>query len=56
MLNMRREDLAVAASVGRGTLFDFETDKRNPRPRTLAAIRAAVEAAGVEYIESEGGE
>jgi hypothetical protein len=55
MLNMRRADLAVAASVGHSTLFDFETGKRNPHPRTLAAIRSALEAAGVEFIERESG-
>jgi hypothetical protein len=55
MLAMRREDLAVAASVGHSTLFDFETGKRNPHPRTLAAIRSALEAAGAEFIEREGG-
>ncbi|WP_158805433.1 MULTISPECIES: helix-turn-helix transcriptional regulator [unclassified Acidisoma] len=56
MLNMRRKDLAVAASVGHSTLFDFETGKRNPHPRTLAAIRSALEGAGAEFIERESGE
>ena len=46
----------MAASVGHRTLFDFETGKRNPHPRTLAAIRSALEGAGAEFIERESGE
>lgn len=55
MLSMRREDLAEASQVGHSTLFDFESGRRQPHPRTLAAIRAALEAAGVEFIEQNGG-
>ncbi|WP_209443495.1 helix-turn-helix domain-containing protein [Falsiroseomonas frigidaquae] len=55
MLNLRREDLAKVATVGHSTLFDFESGKRQPHPRTLDAIRAALEAAGVEFIAENGG-
>lgn len=55
MLNLKREELAAAASVGQSTLFDFESGRRQPHARTLAAIRAALEAAGVEFIEENGG-
>jgi transcriptional regulator with XRE-family HTH domain len=55
MLGMKREELAVAAEVAHATLTDFEGGKRSPYPRTLAAIRAALEAAGVEFIEENGG-
>lgn len=55
MLNMRREDLATASSVAQATISDFELGKRNPHPRTLAAIRAALESAGVEFIVENGG-
>jgi transcriptional regulator with XRE-family HTH domain len=48
-------DLAAAAAVAMGTLVDFEGGKRTPQPRTLAAIRAALEAAGVEFIAENGG-
>ena len=48
-------ELASAAAVAGSTLVDFETGKRTPQPRTLAAIRAALEAAGVEFIEQNGG-
>ena len=53
MLRMRREDLAVAAQVAHATLTDFEAGKRRPYPRTLAAIRVALEAAGVEFTNGE---
>lgn len=46
-------DLAAAASVAMGTLVDFETGKRTPQPRTLAAIRTALEAAGVEFTNGD---
>ncbi len=53
MLNMKREELAAASQVGHSTLFDFESGKRQPHPRTLAAIRAALEAAGVEFTNGD---
>lgn len=55
MLGITRESLAKAASVAMGTLTDFEGGKRTPYPRTLAAIRAALEAAGIEFIPENGG-
>ena len=55
LLAMKREDLAVAAQVAHATLTDFEGGKRQPYPRTLAAIRTALEAAGVEFIDENGG-
>lgn len=55
MLNLKREELAAAAAVGHSTLFDFESGRRQPHPRTLTAIRTALEAAGVEFIAENGG-
>ncbi len=55
MLSMKREDLALSSQVGASTLFDFESGRRQPHPRTLAAIRTALESAGVEFIEENGG-
>lgn len=43
------------AKVARKTLADFEGQKTSPNPRTLAAIRAALESAGVEFIAENGG-
>lgn len=48
-------ELAAKAQVSGATIVDFETGKRTPHPRTLAALRAALEAAGVEFIAENGG-
>ena len=50
---MTAEKLAKAAGVSKVTLSDFEIGKRTPHPRTLAAIRAALESAGVEFTNGE---
>lgn len=54
MLRLTREQVAQAAEVAVATLADFETGRRQPHPRTLAAIRAALESAGVEFIAENG--
>lgn len=54
-LGMTAEQLAMAAGVSKVTLSDFEIGKRSPHPRTLAAIRGALESAGIEFIEENGG-
>lgn len=55
MLGMAQRDLAQVAKVAHRTLADFETGARQPHPRTLAALRSALEAAGVEFIPQNGG-
>lgn len=50
MLRMTRNELAEASEVAVATLADFESGKRSPHPRTLGAIRSALEAAGIEFI------
>ncbi len=47
-------ELAEAAGVSTNTLSRFERGEVL-QPRTLAAIRAALEAAGVEFIPENGG-
>lgn len=44
-------DLASAASVSPDTISRLERGDEKVMPRTVAAIRAALEAAGVEFIE-----
>ena len=46
--------LAAASGVNRRTILRFEQQEATTRPRTLAAIRRAFEAAGVRFAE-EGG-
>lgn len=47
-------ELAQAAQVSPETVVRFEQGEAL-RPRTTRAIRAALEAAGVEFIEENGG-
>ena len=47
--------LAVRAGVGINQLKNFESGKRAPGVNNLAAIRAALERAGVEFIAENGG-
>ena len=57
MLGWSRDDLASRSGVGRQTLADFETDKRQPYDRTLADVVRTLEGAGVAFIPAgaEGG-
>ena len=54
LLAWSREVLAERSKVGMATLADFEGGKRSPYERTLRDIRATLEAAGVEFISSNG--
>ena len=54
MLGWSREQLAERSRVSAATLADFEAEKRTPYNRTLADIRRALEAAGVEFISEDG--
>ncbi|WP_348639783.1 XRE family transcriptional regulator [Mesorhizobium sp. 8] len=51
---MDQNVLAAAASVSRGVIIDFEKGRRTPGKNNLTAIRAALEAAGVEFINHSG--
>ena len=55
ILSWSQSGLAEQARVARQTVVDFERGARTPYPNNLAAIRAALEAAGVEFIEENGG-
>jgi DNA-binding transcriptional regulator YiaG len=53
MLRLGRDDLARLAEVAVATLADFEVGRRRPHPRTLIAIRVALEAAGIEFTNGD---
>jgi transcriptional regulator with XRE-family HTH domain len=55
LLNWNQNQLADAANIGRATIRRFEAGRRTPIPNNLAAIRAALEAAGVEFIPAKNG-
>jgi len=46
--------LAEVSGVSVSTIRDFETAKRTPIGNNLAAIRTALEAAGVIFVEENG--
>ena len=52
---MTQKELARAAGVGESTVIDFERQRREVADRSVAAIRSALETAGVEFIEENGG-
>ena len=55
LLEWTRDQLADASGVPKRTLARFENADGGARASTLAAIRAALEAAGVELIPENGG-
>jgi transcriptional regulator with XRE-family HTH domain len=55
LLKWSQTQLADASDVALSTVADFENDKREPRSDNLAAVRRALEAAGVEFIQAKSG-
>jgi transcriptional regulator with XRE-family HTH domain len=51
---MDQADLARRAVVSTDTIADFESGSRTPTANNLDAIRAALEAAGVIFIDGNG--
>jgi transcriptional regulator with XRE-family HTH domain len=55
LIGWSQDELEAASQVAKKTIADFERQARQPHVRTLAALRAALEAAGVEFIPEHGG-
>ncbi|RYB01428.1 XRE family transcriptional regulator [Lichenibacterium ramalinae] len=55
LVGISQEGLAEASKVAKATIANFETGRRAPYDRTLDDMRAALEAAGVEFIPENGG-
>ena len=53
MLGMTQQALAELSGVSPRAIADFEAENRKPIKATLAALRAALEHAGVEFIDGE---
>jgi transcriptional regulator with XRE-family HTH domain len=54
-LDWSQNDLADAANVSLSTVRDFEKGRRTPIGNNLAAIRAALEAKGLEFVYRDDG-
>ena len=55
LLGWSQPKLADAAELGLSTIVDLERERRAVSERAIAAIRAALEDAGVEFIDPNGG-
>lgn len=55
LLAMTQGQLAERSGVSLSTVVDFERDRRTVAPPSVAAMRAALEGAGVEFIPENGG-
>ena len=54
LLGISQDDLALRAKVAKRTIASFEGGNHQLAPRTLDAIRAALEAAGVVFLPENG--
>jgi transcriptional regulator with XRE-family HTH domain len=55
LLGWTQHQLAETAGVALATIQFFETNKREPIPNNLTAIRRALEDAGVQFIPAKNG-
>ncbi len=55
LLGWSRKKLAVNASVSERTVIDFERGARKTYEMTIRAIRSAIEDAGIDFIDENGG-
>lgn len=55
LIGWSQQDLAKEASVGVVTVHQLEAGVSQPRHATLDVIKRAFEAAGVEFIDENGG-
>lgn len=52
-LDMTQPALASAANVGLSTVRDFEAGRRVPIANNLGAMKAALEAKGIGFVDGE---
>ena len=55
MIQMKQPELAKAAGLGLSTIVDFEKERRVVSDQAITAICTALEEAGVEFIDENGG-
>jgi len=52
---MTQPQLATAAGVGLSTVVDFERERRSVSEDAVEKMQRALESAGIEFIEENGG-
>ncbi len=55
MVDLSQSELANKAGVSLSTVVDFERTRRVVAQQSVTALRAALEAAGIEFIDPNGG-
>lgn len=55
LIGLSQDGLAETSKVAKRTIASFEAEGHQPYARTVDALRAALEAAGVEFIAENGG-
>lgn len=55
LLGLTQPQLARAAGLGLSTIVDFERERRMISEQANGAIRVALEQAGVQFIDENGG-
>jgi len=55
LLDWTQPKLAESAGLGLSTVVDFERERRTVSEGAIAAIRTALEQAGIEFIAENGG-
>jgi DNA-binding transcriptional regulator YiaG len=55
LIGLTQPQLARAAKVGLSTVVDFERGRRQVSMEAASALRTAIEQAGVEFIDENGG-
>jgi transcriptional regulator with XRE-family HTH domain len=55
LLDWSQQELADRAGVGVVTVRQLEGDTHQPRRATLSVIKGCFEAAGVEFLDENGG-
>jgi len=52
-LDWSQKELAAKAAVSLSTVRDFEKGRRDPIANNLTAMRAALEAAGIAFLDGD---
>ena len=55
LLGLTQADLAAQSRVSQRSIASFETGEHQPIPSILSALQRALEEAGIDFIEENGG-